>query len=144
MCPTSIRHQNRDINFYKTTMNVFILKTQFVRSQAKRAIEEAPDGYRVEIREPNRNLDQNDKLQALCREASATRVWAGLKLDVDEWRHLFMAAWMRANKMQFRMLPAIDGHGMDIIYHRTSKLSVSQMSDLISYIEAWLYAPEAA
>lgn len=125
-------------------MQVFLLKTPFIRAQAKHAIDDAPDGHRVQIAEPTRNLEQNDKLQALCREASATREWAGMKLDVDEWRHLFMAAWMRANKMQFRMLPAIDGHGMDIIYHRTSKLSVSQMSDLISYVEAWLHDPEAA
>lgn len=125
-------------------MNVFILKTPFIRAQAKRAIDQAPDGYRVEIREPTRNLDQNDKLQALCREASATREWAGSYLSVDEWRHLFMAAWMRTQKMQFKMLPSIDDHGMDIIYFSSTKLSVSQMSDLISYVEAWMHAPEAA
>jgi hypothetical protein len=35
------------------------------------------------------------------------------------------------------LIPALDGHGFDVIYEKTSELSVSDCADLITYLHAW-------
>ena len=35
------------------------------------------------------------------------------------------------------MLPALDGHGVDIVFRRTSELTVNEMIELIEYIQSW-------
>lgn len=48
-----------------------------------------------------------------------------------------MASWCRVRGEPLEILPALDGHGVDIVPVRTSKLSKRDAADLISYIEAW-------
>jgi hypothetical protein len=35
------------------------------------------------------------------------------------------------------LLPAIDGHGIDVVFRRTSSLNVAECSELADYILAW-------
>lgn len=92
---------------------------------------------RVEIKDRTRSLDQNAKLHCLLSEISKSIPWAGAYRDVDTWKRLLTAAWLRANHEAVEVLPALDGQGVDIVFARTSSLSVKKMIDLIEFVTAW-------
>ena len=116
---------------------LFILAHELARKNAMQAVLEAPTGYAVEIRPKNRTLDQNAKIHALITDIAKTLEWAGAKRDVETWKRLLTAAWLRARGEPIEMLPALDGHGVDIVFRRTSELTVNEMIELIEYIQAW-------
>ena len=115
----------------------FILAHELARRNASQAILEAPTGYAVEIRPKNRTLDQNAKIHALIQEISRKVVWAGKLQEVETWKRLLTAAWLRARGEPVEMLPAIDGYGVDVVFRPTSKLTVEEMSEFIEYVTAW-------
>ena len=89
------------------------------------------------LEDERRNNSQNALLHAILTEISRTHEWAGQKRDVETWKRLMVAAWCRAKGEQVEMLPAIDGHGFDIVFRRTSKMSKAEVAELIDYVEAW-------
>jgi hypothetical protein len=119
-----------------TTAQRFILAHDIARSRAARAIEQAPAGYVVEVKEPTRNGDQNAKLHAMLADIARQVTHAGQKLPVGVWKRLAVAAYMREQGEAPLMVPALDGIGIDVIYERTSQMSKRTMAGLIE----WLYA----
>jgi hypothetical protein len=63
--------------------------------------------------------------------------WAGAKRSVDVWKRLLTASWCRAHNENIEMLPALDGNGFDIIYRKTSRLTVAECAELIEWIYCW-------
>jgi hypothetical protein len=96
-------------------------------------------GHRLtlEVKPETRNSEQNALLHALLTEIAKTREWAGAKRDAETWKRLMTAAWLRANGESVEILPAIDGHGVDVVFRRTSSLTKSECADLITFIQAW-------
>lgn len=92
--------------------------------------------FEVEVREPTRNVDQNACLHAALSDLARQAEWKGQKLSAGVWKRLCVAAWMRENGHNPMMVPALDGQGFDIIYERTSKLSVRDCASLTD----WVYA----
>jgi len=84
-----------------------------------------------------RTVEQNAKLHALLSDIAAQKQWAGQWLDIEAWKRLLTAAWERANGRSAECYPAIDGHGFDIVYRRTSRLAKQDMVELIEYVTAW-------
>lgn len=115
----------------------FILAHKVARNNAKIAIDEAPEGYQVKIEPITRSLAQNAKLHALLSYIASILEWAGSKRDVETWKRLLTAAWLRARNEPIEMLPSLDGHGVDIVFRRTSELTVNEMIELIEYIQSW-------
>ena len=115
----------------------FILAHELARRNAQQAILEAPTGYVVEIKPKSRSLDQNAKIHALIQEVSQKVIWAGKLQEVETWKRLLTAAWLRARGEPVEMLPAIDGYGVDVVFRPTSKLTVEEMSEFIEYVQAW-------
>jgi hypothetical protein len=89
------------------------------------------------VKPETRRAAQNRLLHAALTDVAAQASWAGKRWDVLVWKRLLTAAWLRANGQHAEMIPALDGHGFDVIYERTSELSVSDCADLITYILAW-------
>ena len=50
---------------------------------------------------------------------------------------MLVAAWCRVHGESVEILPALDGHGVDIVPARTSKLSRKECADLIEFVFAW-------
>lgn len=96
-------------------------------------------GHRFElvVRPESRNGAQNALLHSLLSEIAATKTWAGQKWDIEDWKRLLTAAWLRAKSESVAMVPAVDGHGFDVLYRRTSTLSKAECAELIDYITAW-------
>ena len=96
-------------------------------------------GHRLvlEIRPEKRSDAQNRLLHACLSEISKQVEWAGAKRDVDTWKRLLTAAWLRARGEQIEMLPAVDGHGVDIVFRRTSQLTKAECAELSEFVMAW-------
>ena len=91
----------------------------------------------VEIREERRSEAANAKLHAELAEIARSVEWAGAKRDTEVWKRLMTAAWLRTRGENIELLPAIDGHGIDVVFRRTSYLSKEETADLIEFILAW-------
>lgn len=109
----------------------FIMAHDIARQRAVMAVQSAPSGYVVEIREPSRSLDQNSLLWPLLTELSHQVNWYGQKLTPDEWKDV-MTAGLRKQKA----VPGIDG-GFVMVGSRTSKMSKAEFSDLVELIYAF-------
>ena len=108
-------------------------------------------GHRLvlEVRPEKRSDAQNRLLHACLSEISKQVEWAGCKRDVDTWKRLLTAAWLRARGEPIEMLPALDGHGVDIVFRRTSQLTKAECAELSEFVMAWaaergivIHAPE--
>lgn len=95
-----------------------------------------PSGWFVTIEPPRRSLDQNAALHAALTDIAEQVEWHGKKLDRDVWKRLCTAAWLREHNEHPELIPALDGKGFDVIFEKTSKLTVAQMSELLE----WIYA----
>lgn len=91
----------------------------------------------LSVEEERHNNSQNALLHATLTDIAARREWAGRKWDAEVWKRLLTAAWMRAQGEQVVVVPALDGHGVDVVFQRTSKLSKGQMAELIDFVQAW-------
>lgn len=105
-------------------------------SHAKNAV---MAGHRLtlEIRPEKRSDAQNRLLHACLSEISKQVEWAGQKRDIDTWKRLLTAAWLRARGEHIEMLPALDGKGVDIVFRRTSQLTRSECAELSEFVMAW-------
>jgi len=116
---------------------VFVLAHDIARQRAIDAVGMAPDGYSVTIVEPRRSLAENNLLHALIDEIAKKIEWAGKKRDPEVWKRLLVAAWCRVHGESVEILPALDGHGVDIVPARTSKLTRKECADLIEFVFSW-------
>lgn len=91
----------------------------------------------LEVKPETRNGEQNALLHATLTEIAKTREWAGQKRDVETWKRLLVAAWLRARGESVEVLPALDGHGVDVVFRRTSNLTKGECAELIDFIQAW-------
>jgi hypothetical protein len=90
---------------------------------------------KIVIKDLDRSSDQNRALHAMLTDIARQVEHAGKKWDVLIWKRLLTAAWLRDGGETPQMIPALDGHGFDVIYERTSKLTVKQCSSLLEWIQ---------
>ena len=99
-----------------------------------RWVDRAPNGYRIEIREPNRTDAQNRLLWPTLTEIARQRPnHNGVKMTPELWKAVFM----QALGAEMVMLPTLEGDGYFPMGHRSSLLSVSEFCALIELINAW-------
>ena len=96
-------------------------------------------GHRLalEIRPETRSDQQNKLLHAMLGDIARQVDWAGKKRDTDTWKRLLTAAWLRARGESVELLPALDGHGVDVVFRHTSKLTRAECSELCEFVMAW-------
>lgn len=112
---------------------LLILSNPAIRERAIAWIENVPDYTRVEFKEPKRTLPQNDRMWAMLTEISSKALLGGKRYSADEWKCIFLDAL--GQEMKF--LPKLEGNGFVPIGHRSSDLSVKEMSDLMELMTAW-------
>jgi hypothetical protein len=93
--------------------------------------------FELSITPERRSTDANKKLHAELGDIAETVEWAGQKRDVETWKRLMTAAWLRARGESIEVLPALDGHGIDVVFRKTSSLSRAECAELIDFICAW-------
>lgn len=95
--------------------------------------------YEVKVEEyhKKRSNDQNAKLHALLSDIAKQKQWDGEYMEIEDWKRLLTAGWMKATGRTVKLVRDIEGNGFVPIYQRTSKLSVVEMIELIEYVQAW-------
>ena len=104
------------------TKQIFILAHQQARRNAIAAIESAPEGYRVEVRQSTRSLDQNARMWALLADIARQVEWYG--------------QYLTAGLKRQNVVPGIDG-GFVVLGTSTRRMTVGEMSELIEFITAF-------
>lgn len=116
------------------TRFVVILNTARDRALAKQAIERAPAGYAVDIKEAKRSDEQNRALWGLLNQIVKQRPHHnGVKMDAELWKCVFL----NALGTEMRMMPNLDGNGYFPLGYRSSQLTKSEFSELLELMLAW-------
>ena len=108
-----------------------ILRGSSQRDFAKALIDRAPVDAVVNIRAAARSLDQNALLWAMLSDVSRAKP-QGRAHTAEAWKCLFMHACGHA--VQFEM--GLNGQPFPTGFS-SSKMTVAEMSDLITFIIAW-------
>lgn len=90
-------------------------------------------GFRIEVKEPKRSDDQNDRMWAMLGDISKQAQINGRGYSPDEWKCIFMDEMGR----EVSFLPKLSGAGFFPSGFRSSDLSVREMSDLQTFMEVW-------
>lgn len=92
---------------------------------------------KVSVNPADRSSEQNRALHAALSDISRQVEHYGKKFDVETWKRLCTAAWLREEGEQAQLIPAIDGQGFDLVFARTSKLTVKQCASLLEWVSAY-------
>lgn len=111
--------------------HTFILRDPMIRARCKTAIDKAPEGYVVTIREQTRTGEQNSKLWAMLTDVSRAKP-EGRCHTPEVWKCLFMHALGHASRFEM----GLNGEPFPVGF-RSSKLTKRQMIDLIEFIYAY-------
>jgi hypothetical protein len=91
----------------------------------------------LELRQETRSDAQNRLLHSRFNDIRKQCQWAGKSRDTDTWKRLLTAAWLRARGEHVEILPALDGHGVDVVFRSTSKLTRKECAELSEFVMAW-------
>lgn len=108
-----------------------ILRGDSQRMLAKALIDKAPVDAVVTVKEATRNLDQNARLWAMLSDISRAKP-EGRTMTAELWKAVMMQAC--GHEVQF--LNGLDGLPFPAGF-RSSRLTVRQMADLISFVAAY-------
>ena len=114
------------------TKRVFVLAHAEARRRARIAIDEAPDGYVVNIAEPTRSLEQNARLWASLTDIAEQVVWHSNVLHPEDWKHIFTAS---LKKLQ--VVPNLEDTGFVALGQSTSRMTKRELSDMLELIYAF-------
>ena len=90
-------------------------------------------GYRVQVEEPKRTDVQNNRLWAMLGDIAKAGTINGKRYNPDQWKCVFMKAMGEDTEF----LPTLDGNSFFPTGFRSSRLSVRQMADMQTFMEAW-------
>lgn len=108
-----------------------ILRGDSQRMLAKALIDKAPVDAVVTVKEATRNLDQNARLWAMLSDISRAKP-EGRTMTAELWKCVMMQAC--GHEVQF--LNGLDGLPFPAGF-RSSRLTVRQMADLITFVAAY-------
>lgn len=115
------------------TRFVVTVRNEQDKARVREAAARVPIGYRVEFKEPKRSDAQNDRLWAMLTDISRQATINGKSYAPDQWKCIFMQAMGK----QAQFLPDLTGNSFFPTGFRSSDLSVREMSDLQTFMEAW-------
>jgi hypothetical protein len=112
-----------------------ILTNDAVRRQFCAWVMKAPPRTVASLKGVKRSIPQNSRLWAMLTDVARQATWAGKKRTTEEWKDLFTGA-VKSAAGGLEAVPGLEG-GLMILGLRTSEMSVAEMADLQTYIEAW-------
>lgn len=110
-----------------------VLSSDTVRQTALSWIKIAPDRSTVTFERPKRTPPQNRLMWHLLGQLERKARYHGYKLDKEEWK-LVMLSGLRT---ELRLVPSLNNDGVVSLDRSSSRLSVQEMGDMITLIEAW-------
>jgi hypothetical protein len=113
------------------TGQTIILAHPVARARAHVLIDRAPDGYVLNVSEPRRTTEQNDKLWAMLSDVSRAKP-LGRRHTPDDWK----AIAMNACGWECQFCEGLDGRPFPLGF-RSSRLTKSQMGTLLDWLQAF-------
>lgn len=111
---------------------LLVLSSRAIRMKAIDWITRLPPGTRVEFKEPQRTLAQNDRMWAMLTDIARQCTLNGRRWTTDQWKVIFMHELGH----QVEFVPSLSG-GMIPYGQSSSDLGVKEMSDLIESMFAY-------
>lgn len=106
------------------------------RTAAAQAIQTAPDGTVVILKDTDRTLEQNDLLWPYLRGFSRQVPWivngVEIHMSEDEWKDVLTAAFHK----ETRMAKAFDGSGVVMLGASTSQMGKRIFSEFMEFVIA--------
>lgn len=103
------------------------------RAELVRAVELAPLGAQFELVDAPRTLAQNRLMWRLLGRIADQLEHCGEHWAPEDWK----CAFLKAMGKTIRFMPALDGQGVVAIGYHSSKLSKSEMSDMVELIYSY-------
>lgn len=97
---------------------------------------EAGKRVQVTIEPITRSMEQNAKLHAMLADIAMQKTWNDKKLNVEQWKMLFVSGHRLATDGNAEMAIGLEGEVVNL-RESTAKMSVSRCASLIEYIQAW-------
>ena len=90
-------------------------------------------GYRIEVKEPKRSDEQNDRMWSMLGDIAKVGTINGKQFKPEAWKVIFMQAIGKESGF----LPTLDGESFFPSGFKSSDLTVREMSDLQTFMEVW-------
>ena len=110
--------------------HVIALGSAYSKQRAHQLIEQAPSDWLCEVKPRTRSSDQNAKMWAMLSDISRAKP-EGRRHTTEQWKCLMM----HACGYEIQFLNGLNGEPFPAGF-RSSRLSVTQMAELISFIQA--------
>jgi hypothetical protein len=107
------------------------------RERAAAWVKNAKPGIRVEFKEPQRTLPQNDRFWAMLTDVATQHRINGRRYSTDDFKVMFLTAYAEETGAEIRHLPALHRAGMIPAGRSSSDLGVKEMSEVIEWMFAW-------
>lgn len=114
------------------------------RQNAMRAVKDAPDGWMVQISEPTKKREQEEKYHAMIGDIAKQCAFMGKKMDADDWKRLLVdmfAKVMRDAKTPLhhdgRVIPSLDFERVVQLGIQTRDFYVKEAAEFIEYLYAF-------
>lgn len=114
-----------------------VLASQQIRDRAIAWIKAAPAYAVITLAEPKRSTEQNARMWAQLTDVARQQLYHGMRLSPNDWKLIFMNALPKEAGWHVRLVPNLQGDGFLDLGVSSSKLSKSQMSDLMELISAY-------
>lgn len=115
---------------------IFVLSHPMARANAVHAVQTAPDGFSVTVKESNRTLDQNAAQWPILQAFSEQLQWPVngqmVRMTDEEWKDVLTAAFQRETA---RLAMGIDG-GVVMLGQRTSQFGKKKFSEWLEFLHA--------
>lgn len=121
-----------------------ILTSPSVRLRAHQAIDEAPEGYMVQISEPAKKRIQEEKYHAQIGDIAKQTTHIGRKWDADDMKRLLVDEFAEEMRLagtplhhDGRVIPSLDGKRIVQLGIQTRDFYVKEASQFIEFLYAW-------
>ena len=122
----------------------FILAHITARQNACKAVAEAPDGFMVQISEPTKKREQEEKYHAMIGDIAKHCEFMGGRLHTEDWKRLLVdmfAKVMRDSGTPLhhdgRVIPSLDYERVVQLGIQTRDFRVREAADFIEYLYAF-------
>lgn len=106
--------------------------------EAVQRLSESDEKWVVEISPVSRTLVMNSKLHAMCGDVAKQVKHAGVTLDTEAWKRLFIDSWAReTGRSQITFVPSLDGASVVFLGIQSRRLGNRAIGELIEFIYAW-------
>jgi hypothetical protein len=117
----------------------FHLSHEQARQRAIQAVQSAPDGFVVQVKESSRTLEQNALIHALLTDVGQALNWKfnGQTVDVEDLKSIFVAAYRKTSGEATRFVVGLDGQPV-ILNWRTRDFTKRECAEFVEMVYAWL------